>query len=163
MLASVLFTDIVQSTETVAAKGDERWRRLLSAHDDAVRRQIRRYDGREIKHTGDGFLAIFDVPTHAVRCAQAITSAVRPLGMAVRVGVHTGEVETRDDGDLAGITVHAAARIVSLASANEVLVSGIVKDLVAGSGLNFADAGAHSLKGFETAWQLFLVIASART
>jgi class 3 adenylate cyclase len=160
MLASVLLTDIVQSTEAVAARGDERWRRLLSAHDDVVRRQIRRYSGREIKHTGDGVLAIFDVPTHAVRCAQAITSGVRPLGMAVRAGVHTGEVETRDDGDLAGITVHAAARIASLADANEVLVSSIVKDLVAGSGLNFVDAGTHSLKGFEAPWQLFLANAS---
>jgi class 3 adenylate cyclase/pimeloyl-ACP methyl ester carboxylesterase len=161
VLASVLFTDIVQSTETAAARGDERWRRLLSAHDDAVRRQIRRYDGREINRTGDGFLVIFDVPTRAVRCAQAITAAVRPLGLTVRAGVHTGEVETREDGDLVGITIHAAARIAALACANEVLVSSIVKELVTGSGLEFTDRGRHTLKGIEPSWQLFLVLGSA--
>jgi class 3 adenylate cyclase len=155
VLAAVLFTDIVQSTETIEARGDQRWRRLLTAHDQAVRRQIRRFEGVEIKRTGDGFLATFDVPTRAVRCAQAVTSAVRPLGLTVRAGIHTGEIEILD-GDIAGIAVHAAARITALARANEVLVSAVVKDLAAGSDLGFTDRGTHTLKGFDQAWHLYL-------
>jgi class 3 adenylate cyclase len=147
----------VRSTETVEAKGDQRWRHLRSAHDQAVRRELRRFGGIEVKHTGDGFLATFDAPTPAVRCAQAIAAAMRPLGLTVRAGVHTGEVEMLA-GDVTGITVHAAARIAARAGPGEVLVSSIVKDLSAGSGLRFADRGSFRLKGLEQAWRLYVAV-----
>jgi class 3 adenylate cyclase len=156
VLATVLFTDIVSSTARATELGDRRWRELLERHDDAVRRQLARFRGREIKRTGDGFLATFDGPARAVECGLAVCDAAGQLGLDVRVGIHTGEVELRDD-DIAGIAVHIAARVAALARPANVWVSRTVTDLVAGSGLNFADQGEHNLKGAEGAWRLFSV------
>jgi class 3 adenylate cyclase len=156
VLATVLFTDIVGSTERATALGDSAWRDLLAAHHELVRRELGRHRGREIGTTGDGFLATFDGPARAVRCAHAITQAVRRLGIDVRAGLHTGEVEYVGD-DVAGIAVHTAARVAAVASASEVLVSSTVKDLVAGSGLRFAERGTHALKGVPDEWRLFAV------
>jgi class 3 adenylate cyclase len=156
LLATVLFTDIVGSTDRAATVGDQRWRSLLDRHDEAVREQLRRFRGREVKTTGDGFLAAFDGPARAVECALALVAAVRPLGLDLRAGVHTGECEQRGD-DLGGIAVHIGARVASLAQPNEVLVSRTVTDLVAGSGLRFVDRGEHELKGVPNRWQLFSV------
>lgn len=153
-LATVLFTDIVGSTERAAALGDARWRALLGGHDAAVRREIARFGGREVKHLGDGFFAAFDGPARAVRCAEAIVRAVRPLGIEVRAGVHTGECEVRGD-DLAGMAVHIGARIAARSAPSEVLVSGTVRDLVVGSGLALEDRGTHPLKGVADEWRLF--------
>ena len=136
VLATVLFTDIVDSTKRAVQLGDERWKELLGRHDAHVRRQLERFHGREVNTTGDGFLAWFDGPARAIRCAMAIRDALRGLGLEVRAGVHTGEVELRDD-DISGIAVHVAARVAAAAGAGEVLVSRIVVDLVAGSGLSF--------------------------
>jgi class 3 adenylate cyclase len=158
MLATVLFTDIVGSTERAAAMGDHRWRELLDAHDTAVRRELVRGGGREIKTTGDGFFAAFDGPARAVRCAQAITVNARGLGLDVRAGVHTGECEVRGD-DLAGIAVHIGARVAALAGAGEVLVSSTVRDLVAGSGLEFSERGVQRLAGVPGEWRIFEVTA----
>jgi class 3 adenylate cyclase len=154
VLASVLFTDIVDSTGRAAALGDAAWRSYLDAHDAIVRSELVRYGGREINTTGDGFLAAFESPTQAVRCARAITSVCAGRDIAVRAGVHTGECERRGN-DLAGLTVHIAARVASLAASGEVLVSRTVRDLVGGSGLRFADRGEHELKGVPESWQLF--------
>jgi class 3 adenylate cyclase len=155
-LATVLFTDIVDSTKRAVELGDERWKELLGRHDAQVRRQLARFHGREVNTTGDGFLARFDGPARAIRCAMAIRDVLRSLDLEVRAGVHTGEVELRDD-DISGIAVHTAARVAAAAAAGEVLVSRIVVDLVAGSGLSFATRGEHSLKGVTGEWGLFAV------
>jgi class 3 adenylate cyclase len=146
ILTTVLFTDIVASTERLVAVGDRQWRTLLDSHDRAVREQLRRFGGREIKTTGDGFCASFDGPARAIRCAKAITEAVRALGIQVRAGIHTGECEIRR-GDLAGLAVHVAARVGAVAGPNEVLVSSTVKNLVAGSGLELVKTSEGPLKG----------------
>jgi class 3 adenylate cyclase len=156
VLATVLFTDIVDSTKRAVELGDERWKELLARHDAQVRRQLARFHGREVNTTGDGFLARFDGPARAIRCAMAIRDVLRSLGLEVRAGVHTGEVELRDD-DISGIAVHIAARVAAAAAAGEVLVSRIVVDLVAGSGLIFATRGEHSLKGVAGERGLFAV------
>jgi pimeloyl-ACP methyl ester carboxylesterase len=154
VLATVLFTDLVGSTEHAVELGDTRWRYLLESHQAQVRRQLERFRGREIKTTGDGFLATFDGPARAIRCAQAVVDQSRGLGLETRAGLHTGECELIDD-DVGGIAVHIAARVAALADAGEVLVSSTVKDLVAGSGLTFADRGVHALKGVPDKWRLF--------
>jgi class 3 adenylate cyclase len=156
ILTTVLFTDIVRSTERAAALGDQSWRKVLDAHDAVVRDELRRFRGREISTAGDGFQASFDGPARAIRCARAITDAVRKLGIEVRVGIHTGECEVRGD-DLAGLTVHIAARVGALAGTCEVLVSGTIRDLVVGSGIEFTDRGEHELKGVPGTWRLFAV------
>jgi class 3 adenylate cyclase/alpha-beta hydrolase superfamily lysophospholipase len=153
MLSTLVFTDIVASTERAARLGDRRWRSLLDGHDEVLRREINRHRGRAVKATGDGFLATFDGPARGVRCALAAIEATRALGIEIRAGVHTGECELRGD-DLGGIAVHICARIAALASPGEVLVSRTVKELVAGSGLNFRDRGEHQLKGVSEHWQL---------
>jgi len=160
ILATILFTDIVASTEQARQLGDNTWRELLKAHDATVRREIVRYRGNEVKSTGDGFLAIFDGPARAIRCAIAITEAMGPLGIQIRAGLHTGEVE-RTETDVLGIAVHLAARIIDTATAGEVIVSRTVKDLVAGSGIEFDDAGEHLMKGLQEKWQLFRVKGAA--
>jgi class 3 adenylate cyclase len=154
VLATVLFTDIVGSTERAASLGDARWRAELDAHDRAVREQLRRFRGREINTTGDGFVASFDGPARAIECARAIIEATKRLGLDLRAGIHTGECEVRGD-DLGGLAVHIAARISALAGPGEILVSGIVKDLVAGSELDFTDRGEHTLHGVPGTWKLF--------
>jgi class 3 adenylate cyclase len=153
-LATLLFTDIVASTEHTSAMGDERWRELLDRHDVATRRQLARYRGTEVNTTGDGFLSTFDGPARAVECAHAIREAARQLGLEVRSGVHTGEVERRGR-DVAGIAVHIAARVAALAEPGTVWVSRTVVDLVVGSQLDFSDRGAHQLKGVPGTWQLY--------
>jgi class 3 adenylate cyclase len=157
VLATLLFTDICSSTERAASVGDRGWRDLLDRHDAMVRRQIQRFGGREVKTTGDGFLATFEGPARAVRCAVAIREGAAQLGLEVRAGVHTGEVELRGD-DVGGIAVHVTQRISALAPRDEVLVSSTVVDLVAGSGLEFEDRGEHNLKGVPRPWRLFAVI-----
>lgn len=157
VLGTVLFTDIVGSTERAAEIGDLGWRDLLEAHNARVRREFERFDGREAKTTGDGFLATFDGPARAVRCANAITQTVREIGIEVRAGLHTGEIEFVD-GEVHGIAVHIGARVAALAGAGEVLVSSTVKDLIAGSGLEFADRGEHVLKGVPGAWRVFALL-----
>jgi class 3 adenylate cyclase len=156
ILATVLFTDIVGSTDLAARVGDQQWLDLKAAHDELVRTHLERHRGREIATTGDGFLAIFDGPARAVRCASEVAAAVETLGLSIRAGLHTGEVELQD-GQVAGIAVHIAARVMALAAPGEVLVSGTVKDLVVGSGIRFADRGAHALKGVPDEWRLFEV------
>jgi class 3 adenylate cyclase len=157
VLLTVLFTDIVGSTERAAAMGDAAWSDLLQAHNARVREQLGRYGGREVATAGDGFLATFDGPARAVQCARAIGDAVRPLGLEIRAGVHTGEVE-RVENDIRGLAVHIGARISSLAGPGEVLASRTVKDLVVGSGLAFDDRGTHRLKGVPDEWQVFAVV-----
>lgn len=156
VLATVLFTDIVDSTRRAAEMGDRDWHALLDAHDAVVRSQLSRFHGREVNSTGDGFLAMFDGPQRAIRCAMAIRDAARSLGIEVRAGLHTGECEVRGD-DIGGIGVHIGARVSALAGANDVLVSGTLRDLVIGSGLRFEDRGAHKLKGVPGEWHLFAV------
>ena len=156
VLVTVLFTDIVGSTEKVVRSGDSRWKEVLAAHDERARREIERHRGRYIESTGDGLLATFDGPARAVRCAEAIGEAVRDLDFEIRAGCHTGEVELTGDG-VRGIAVHIGARVAALAGPSEVLVSSTVKDLVAGSGLTFEDAGEHELKGVPDRWRLFRV------
>ena len=156
ILTTVLFTDIVGSTARAATLGDRGWRSLLDAHDRAVREQLRLFRGREVNTTGDGFLASFDGPARAIRCAGAIGQVTGKLGIELRMGLHTGECEIRGD-DLGGLAVHIAARVGALATPGEVLVSGTVKDLVVGSGIAFADRGEHALKGVPGAWKLFAV------
>ncbi len=156
ILTTVVFTDIVESTALASSLGDQRWHALLDAHDRTVRDQLRRFRGREINTTGDGFVASFDGPARAIRCAQAITEATRKLGMELRVGLHTGECEVRGD-DLGGLAVHIAARVGAVAGAGEVVVSGTLKDLVVGSGIDFAERCEHKLKGVPGAWKLFAV------
>lgn len=156
VLGTVLFTDIVDSTRHAAQSGDRRWGDLLAGHDAAVRRELEVYRGREIKALGDGFLATFDGPARAIRCALAIRESVRRLGIDVRAGVHTGELE-RQNGDVAGMAVNIGARVSGLAGPGEVLASSTVKELVVGSGLVFEDRGVHDLKGVPDQWHLFAV------
>ncbi|WP_029118178.1 adenylate/guanylate cyclase domain-containing protein [Mycobacterium sp. URHB0044] len=156
VLATVLFTDIVDSTLTAAKMGDRDWHALLDAHDAVVRAQLARFRGREINTSGDGFVATFDGPQRAIRCAMAIRDAVRALGIQVRAGLHTGECEIRGD-DIGGIAVHIGARVSALAGPNDVLVSSTLRDLVFGSGLEFEDRGAHQLKGVPGEWHLYAV------
>ncbi|OBA80984.1 hypothetical protein A9W99_15520 [Mycobacterium sp. 1164966.3] len=156
VLATVLFTDIVSSTEQAAAVGDDAWTRMLDRHDEVVAREVERHRGRRIKTTGDGMLATFDGPARAVRCAQAIRNAVQQLGIEVRAGLHTGEIELRG-ADIGGIAVHIGQRVSTLAGPGEVLVSSTVKDLVAGSGITFTDRGSHMLKGVPDEWRVFVV------
>jgi pimeloyl-ACP methyl ester carboxylesterase/class 3 adenylate cyclase len=160
MLATILLTDIVDSTSQARELGDGEWRRLLLAHDVTVRREIARFRGSEVKSTGDGFLVLFDGPARAIHCALAITEGMQPLGIQVRSGVHTGEVE-RTQTDVHGIAVHIAARVMDTARAGGVMISRTVKDLVSGSGIKFDDAGEHSLKGIEEKWRLYKVRESA--
>lgn len=155
VLATVLFTDVVESTERLVDAGDRDWRVLLDRHDAMVRTQLARFRGREVSTAGDSFFAVFDAPARAVRCAQAIVAGARALGIDVRAGVHTGECEVRGD-DYSGIAVHVGARVAALAGAGEVLTTSTVKDLVAGSGIAFADRGEHVLKGVPDAWRIFL-------
>jgi pimeloyl-ACP methyl ester carboxylesterase/class 3 adenylate cyclase len=154
VLATVLFTDIAGSTQHLSEVGDAEWVRTLDAHDALVRRELDRFRGREVKNTGDGFVASFDGPIRALRCAQAIVEGAPSLGVEVRAGLHTGECELRGD-DLGGVAVHLAARVAEVAAPGEVLVSRTVTDLVAGSGLAFADRGEHELRGIPGAWRLF--------
>jgi pimeloyl-ACP methyl ester carboxylesterase len=154
VLATVLFTDIVGSTERAVALGDRAWRALLDSHNEIARRELSRHRGQEVEFTGDGLLARFDGPGRAIRCALAITETVRGLGIEVRAGLHTGEIELAGDA-VRGIAVHIGARVASEAAAGEVLVSSTVRDLVAGSGIRFADRGSHVLKGVPGEWRLF--------
>ncbi len=161
VLLTVLFTDIVESTATAAKLGDRGWRELLERHDAIARKHIGHCRGREVKTTGDGFLAAFDGPGRAIHCAAAIRDEVGALGLAIRAGLHTGECERRGD-DLSGIAVHLAARILGKAGAGEILVSSTVKDLVVGSGIDFAERGEESLKGVPGTWRLFAAGTSGR-
>jgi class 3 adenylate cyclase/pimeloyl-ACP methyl ester carboxylesterase len=156
VLATVLFTDIVDSTRRAAEIGDRDWHALLDAHDAVVRVQLNRFRGREVNTSGDGFLAMFDGPQRAIRCAMAIRDAVQSLGIEVRAGLHTGECEVRGD-DIGGIAVHIGARVSTLAGPNDVLVSSTLRDLVIGSGLEFEERGAHTLKGVPGEWHLLAV------
>jgi pimeloyl-ACP methyl ester carboxylesterase len=156
VLATVLFTDIVGSTERAAAIGDRAWSELVERHHAAVRTELGRFRGREVDTAGDGFLATFDGPARAVRCAGASVEAVRELGLELRAGVHTGEVEVAGE-KVRGLAVHIGARVAGLAGAGEILVSSTVKDLVAGSGIEFSERGKHELKGVPGEWQLFAV------
>jgi len=158
VLATVLFTDIVGSTALATDMGDRAWHELLERHHATVRAMLGRYRGREISTAGDGFLATFDGPARAIRCARAITQAVRSLGLEIRAGLHTGEIEMIGD-DVRGVAVHIGARVAALAGTSEVLVSQTVKDLVAGSGLSFEDAGEHELKGVPDTWRLYRVVS----
>ncbi|GAC1321300.1 MAG: adenylate/guanylate cyclase domain-containing protein [Acidimicrobiales bacterium] len=157
VLATVLFTDIVESTQKAATLGDRRWHDLLDEHDAVVGRILERNRGRRVKSTGDGLLATFDGPARAVRCAHAIVDGTRRIGIDVRAGVHAGEVELRGD-DIGGITVHTGARVAALAGPGEVLVSSTVRDLVAGSELKFSDRGVHALRGVPGEWRLLLAV-----
>jgi class 3 adenylate cyclase len=156
ILTTILFTDIVDSTERASQMGDRSWRALLDAHDEVVRDQLGRFRGREINTTGDGFVLSFDGPGRAVRCAQAILDATGAKGITLRAGLHSGECEVRGT-DLGGLSVHIAARVGALAGAGEVLVSSTVRDLVAGSDIEFEDRGEHDLKGVPGSWKLFAV------
>jgi class 3 adenylate cyclase len=156
VLATVLFTDVVGSTEKAAALGDRQWHELLDNYYSLARRELARFRGREVDTAGDGFFAAFDGPARAIRCAEAISKGVRPLGIEVRAGLHTGECEVIGE-KVGGIAVHIGARVASLARAGEVLVSNTVKDLVAGSGIAFEDRGTRTLKGVPGDWRLFAV------
>ena len=155
VLATVLFTDIVDSTARAERLGDSAWRALLNAHDLTIRRQFQKFRGQEVKSLGDGFLATFDGPARAIKCAQTICAEVAPLGLEVRAGLHTGELEMTEN-DVRGISVHIASRVAGLSQGSQVLVTRTVKDLVAGSGLAFADYGEHALKGLPEQWQLYM-------
>jgi class 3 adenylate cyclase len=159
VLATVLFTDIVDSTRRAAEMGDRDWRALLDAHDAVIRAQLSRFRGREVNTSGDGFLAMFDGPQRAIRCAMSIRDAVQALGIEVRTGLHTGECEVRGD-DIGGISVHIGARVSGLAGPNDVVVSSTLRDLVIGSGLEFEDRGTHELKGVPGEWHLFAVAST---
>ena len=157
VLATVMFTDIVDSTKRAAELGDRQWRALLDRHDRVVREQFARFRGHEVKNLGDGFLATFDGPARAMRCASAIAETVQPLGIGVRSGLHTGEIELKPD-DIAGIAVNIAARVTAMAGPGETLVSSTVRDLVAGSGLRFDDRGSHALRGLPEEVHLYAVL-----
>jgi class 3 adenylate cyclase len=159
VLTTVLFTDIVGSTDRAVALGDREWSDLLERHHALVRAELERFRGREIDTAGDGFLATFDGPARAVRCASAVRDAVRALGLEVRAGVHTGEVQLQGDG-VAGIAVHTGARIAALAESGEILVSRTVTDLTSGSGLAFEERGEHELKGVPGHWQVYAVAST---
>jgi class 3 adenylate cyclase len=156
MLATVLFTDICDSTRRAAELGDRGWRFLLERHDALFRQALQRHRGREVKRTGDGFLATFDGPARAIRCAASVAEAMGSLGLQIRAGLHTGELEVMD-GDLGGLAVHIASRVMSHAGPNEVLVSGTVKDLVVGSGIDFEERGERELRGVPGEWRLYAV------
>jgi class 3 adenylate cyclase len=155
ILSTVLFTDIVESTRQAAELGDSEWRALIRRHDDIVRSQLQHFGGKEIERTGDGFLSAFESPARAIRCAQAISAAIQSLGLRVRAGVHSGELEVLGH-HLGGLAVHIGARITALAGPDEVLVSQTVRDAVIGSGIAFEDRGAHELKGVPGQWQLYV-------
>ena len=157
VLATVLFTDIVSSTDHLATVGDRAWRMQLDRHDSMVREQLAAFRGREVDTAGDGFFAVFDGPARAIRCAEAVIDGARGLGIDVRAGVHTGECEVRGNG-YSGIAVHTGARIAALAGGGEVLASRTVKDLIAGSGIDLEDRGVHQLKGIPEPWQVFRVV-----
>jgi class 3 adenylate cyclase len=156
ILATVLFTDIVDSTGRASRLGDRRWRELLNVHDELARRLVEEFGGQLIKITGDGILATFDEPGRAIRCAAALTAELESIGVQIRAGLHTGEVELRD-GDVGGIAVHIAARVMAAARPGDIVTSRTVRDLVVGSDITLLDHGAQSLKGVEGIWQLFLV------
>ena len=156
VLATILFTDVVDSTQHTVELGDRRWRDLIARHDDVVRRHLREFRGVEVNTMGDAFLARFDGPARAVQCAVAIRDALRPLGVEIRSGVHTGEIELVDD-DVSGIAVTISKRIETIAPPGQVLVSRTVVDLVAGSGIEFVDRGEQELKGVPGMWRLFAV------
>jgi class 3 adenylate cyclase len=156
VLATVMFTDIVGSTTRAAELGDHRWRDLLATHDASVRRELKRFEGQEVKTTGDGFLATFSAPSRAIACACAVRDAVRQFGIDVRVGLHTGECELMGS-DVGGLAVHTGARVAALAGPGEVLVSSTVKDLVAGTKIDFDDRRTHQLEGVPGDWRLFAV------
>lgn len=156
VLTTILFTDLVGSTERATELGDSSWSELLSRHNELVRRELGRFGGKEVKTTGDGFLATFDGPARAVRCAAAIRAALGPLELSIRCGVHTGECELMS-GDIGGIGVHLAARVMALANPNQILVTSTVRDLTSGSGLGFVDQGEHLFKGISEPWRLFEV------
>ena len=162
VLATVLFTDVVRSTERAAELGDKRWRELLASHHAAVRHQLAKWRGTEIGTTGDGFLATFDGPARAIRCACAARDAVRDLGLEIRAGLHTGEYEIFGS-TIAGLTVHTCARVAALAGSGEVLVSSTVKDLVAGAGIELDDRGEHELKGVPGTWRIYAVRSAPET
>jgi class 3 adenylate cyclase len=157
VVATVLFTDIVGSTDRLAAMGDSRWSNLVDLHHAAIRRELARYRGEEIDTAGDGFFARFDGPARAIRCAKAITAVTEPLGLQIRAGLHTGELEVVPGGGLRGLAVHIGARVGALAGPGEVLVSQTVRDLLAGSGLELVDRGIHPLKGVPGEWRVFAV------
>jgi class 3 adenylate cyclase len=159
VLATVLYTDVVESTQRASELGDRRWREVLDAHDRIVRRALRESSGREVKTRGDGFLATFDGPARAIHCAVKIRDGVGELGLKIRCGLHTGEIELRGD-DIGGIAAHVGARIEALAEPGEILVSRTVRDLVAGSGIGFVDTGPHELKGVPDRWELYSVAAT---
>jgi class 3 adenylate cyclase len=156
VLATVMFIDIVGSTRQLAEHGDRRWHDLLRHHNSMVNRQVDRFGGRLVKRIGDGALMTFDGPARAIACARSVVSGAQQLGVDLRVGLHTGEIELLDD-DIGGIAVNIAARVVDFGGANEILVSRTVTDLVAGSGMEFEDRGEHELKGVPGAWRLFAV------
>jgi pimeloyl-ACP methyl ester carboxylesterase len=158
VLATVLFTDIVDSTRSAAAMGDQAWRRSLDSHDQLAKQMLEKHRGVLVKNTGDGILATFDGPGRAVRCALAFSTAARQIGLPLRAGLHTGEIELRDR-DIGGIAVHAAARVMAKSESSEVLVSRVVTDLVAGAGLKFSERGSHELKGLPGRWDLFAASA----
>lgn len=157
VLATILFTDIVASTQRAAELGDRAWRELIGVHNDITRRELVRHRGREIRFTGDGFLVTFDGPARAIHSASAITHAIRALGIEVRVGLHTGEIKFTDN-DIDGIAVHIGARVLGKAGAGEIVVSSTVKDLVVGSGIQFIDRGVHVFKGVPGQWHLFAAV-----
>jgi class 3 adenylate cyclase len=154
VLATVLFTDIVGSTERAARLGDRRWRELLGVHDELAGRLVEQFHGRLVKTTGDGVLATFDGPGRAIRCAAALRDELTGVGLRIRAGLHTGEIELRD-GDVGGIAVHIAARVMAAAPPDGIVASRTVRDLVVGSDIAMDDLGTHPLKGVEGAWQLF--------
>src|SRR6202795_337126 len=154
VLATVLFTDIVDSTRSAAAMGDQSWRRMLDSHDQLARQMVEKHRGTLVKSTGDGILATFDGPGRAVRCALTLSEATKVIGLPVRAGLHCGEVEVRGN-DIGGIAVHAAARVMAHSGSNEVLVSRVVMDLVAGTDLRFSERGSYELKGLPGKWDLF--------
>jgi class 3 adenylate cyclase len=161
VLATVLFTDIVASTERAARLGDRRWRELLEVHDELAGRLVEQFNGQLVKTTGDGILATFDSPARAIRCAAALAEDLGGLGIQLRAGLHTGEIELRngDGRDVGGIAVHIAARVMAAAAPGEILVSRTVHDLVSGSGIRLQDRGTHRLKGVQGQWQLLAVTA----
>jgi class 3 adenylate cyclase len=159
VLTTIVFTDIVGSTERAAALGDDRWHALLDNHDNVVRHELHRFRGREVNTVGDGFVAMFTSPSVAIDCAEAIIDAVRPLGIEVRVGIHAGEVEVRGD-DIAGMAVHIGARVAALAGPSEVLVSSTVREIVAGSRRRFTDRGEYVLKGVPGRWRVHGLLRS---
>jgi class 3 adenylate cyclase len=157
VLATVLFTDIVGSTEQAGRLGDRRWRELLSVHDELARRVVEEFQGQLVKTTGDGILATFDGPGRGIRCAAALRDELGGIDLQIRAGLHTGEVELRD-GDIGGIAVHLAARVMAAAGSGEILTSRTVRDLVVGSSISVEDHGSHALKGIDGTWQLFAVV-----